>query len=423
MNYTKYKNGAYNIHLINTDRFKTVNVRINFKRKTKKEEITKRNLLTRVLLESNEFYKTSRLIEIETEKLSGLMLRSSSNISGNYSIMSFESSFLNEKYTEDNMISKSLEFVLSFIFNPDVENKRFNKKNFNLCKESLKQEIINLKENPDRYGMLRMLQTMDENAPYAICADGNLDDLEQITEENLYEYYNQIIKSDLIDIFIIGNLEEENIKKIINEKFKINTLKKPSEKHYIKHNKINKKAKIKKETKELEQSKLYIGCKLNNLTPFEQKYVMNIYSFILGGSPNSKLFSNLREQNSLCYSVNCSYQPTFNLLIIKAGIDASNMKKSINLIKQEMKNMEKGIIDDQEINAGIITYKNTFKEVEDSAFSILNAYTSCEYLEYDPIETRIVEIEKVDKEALIEVAKKIHIDTIFLLEGETNEED
>ena len=100
--------------------------------------------------------------------------------------------------------------------------------------------------------MLRMLQTMDENAPYAICADGNLDDLEQITEENLYEYYNQIIKSDLIDIFIIGNLEEENIKKIINEKFKINTLKKPSEKHYIKHNKINKKAKIKKETKELD---------------------------------------------------------------------------------------------------------------------------------------------------------------------------
>lgn len=423
MNYTKYRNGAYNIHLINTDKFKTVSVRINFKRKTKKAEITKRNLLTRVLLESNELYKTSRLIEIETEKLSGLMLRSSSTISGNYSIMSFESSFLNEEYTEKNMTSKSLEFVLSFIFNPDIENKKFNIKNFNLCKESLKQEILNLKENPDRYGMLKMLQTMDDSAPYSICADGNIEDLEQITEENLYEYYNQVIKSDLIDIFIIGEFNEEKIKQIINEKFKINTLKKPSEKHYVTHKKISKKTKTKKETKELEQSKLYIGCKLDNLTPFEQKYVMNIYSFILGGSPNSKLFSNLREQNSLCYSVSSIYQPVFNLLIIKAGIDANNMKKSVNLIKQEMKNMEKGLIDDEEINAGIITYKNTFKEVEDSAFSILNAYTSCEYLEYDPIETRIVEIEKVDKEALKKVAKKIHIDTIFLLEGEQNEEN
>ena len=39
--------------------------------------------------------------------------------------------------------------------------------------------------------------------------------------------------------------------------------------------------------------------------------------------------------------------------------DANNMKKSVNLIKQEMKNMEKGLIDDEEIKAAIITYKNT----------------------------------------------------------------
>lgn len=423
MNYTKYKNGAYNIHLINTDRFKTINIRINFKRKTNKEEITKRNLLTRVLIESNEFYKTGRLIEIETEKLSGLMLRNSSTISGNYSVMSFESSFLNEEYTEKGMFSKSLEFVLSFIFNPDINEKKFNEKNFNLCKESLKQEIISIKENPNRYGMLRMLETMDENAPYSICADGSLEELEKITPENLYTYYKEVIKSDLIDIFIIGNIDEEKIKPIINEKFKINTLKKPTEKHYVTHSKINKKIKTKIEKKHLEQSKLYIGCKLDSLTPFEQKYVMNIYSFILGGSPNSKLFANLREKNSLCYTVNSNYQPVFNLMIIKAGIDKENMKKSVNLIKQEMKNIEKGLINEEEINAGIITYKNTFKEVLDSPFSILNAYTSCEYLDYDPIEKRIIEIDKVDKEAIMNIAKKIHIDTIYLLEGDINGEN
>ena len=423
MNYTTYKNGAYNIHLINTDKFKTISMRINFKRKTEKEEITKRNLLTRVLLESNEYYKTSRLIEIETEKLYGLMLRSSATISGNYSVMSFESSFLNEEYTDTKMIEKSMEFILSFIFNPDIEEKKFNEKNFNICKEALKQEIECLKENPSRYGMHKMLELMDPDAPYSISADGNLEELEKITRENLYEYYKQIVKSDLIDIFIIGDFNEQNIKNIINEKFKINTLKKPSQSHYVNHKKINKKIKTKTEKMELEQSKLYVGCKLENLTPFEQKYVMNIYSFILGGSPNSRLFMNLREKNSLCYSVNSTYQPVFNLLTIKAGIDAENFKKSITLIKQEMKNIEKGEFEPEEIQAGIITYKNTFKEVEDSAFSILNAYTSCEYLNYDPIEKRIKEIEKVDKEAIIKVAKKIHIDTIFLLEGETNEEN
>ena len=423
MNYKKINNGAYNIHFIKTDRFKTISIRINFKRKIKENEVTKRNLLTRVLLESNEIYKTSRLIEIETENLYGLMLRSSATISGNYSVMSFESSFLNEEYTNENQIEKSLDFILGFIFNPDIEKNKFNEKNFNLCKESLKTEIECLKENTGRYGMYKMLKVMDPNEPYAISADGNLEELESITPSNLFEYYKQIIKSDLIDIFIIGDFNETKVKNIINKKFKINTLKRPTSSHYVKHKKIRLRPKTTTEKMSIEQSKLYIGCKLDKLTPFEQKYVMNIYSFILGGSPNSRLFMNLREKNSLCYSVNSTYQPVFNLLIIRAGIDAYNFKKSVTLIKQELKNIAQGKFDEKEIEAGIITYKNTFKEVEDSAFSILNAYTSCEYLNYDPIEKRIKEIEKVKKEDITKVAKKIHVDTIFLLEGVNDEEN
>ena len=50
--------------------------------------------------------------------------------------------------------------------------------------------------------MHRMLEEMDESAPYAINADGSLEALNKITKENLYDYYKQIIKSDVIDIFI-----------------------------------------------------------------------------------------------------------------------------------------------------------------------------------------------------------------------------
>lgn len=398
-------------------------MRINFKRKVLKNEITKRNLLTRVLLESNEFYKTSRLIEIETEKLYGLLLRSSSSISGNYSIMCFESSFLNEEYTEDGAFDKSLEFILSFIFNPNIVDNGFSSDVFNYCKDSLKDEILSVKENPGRYGMIRMLEEMDSNEPYSFCSDGYVDDLESITREDLYEYYKEIVKGDLIDIFVIGDFNNSKIKDVINNRFRINTLKRPTDTHYVVHKKINKKSKTKVESMDLEQSKLYVGCKISDLTSFEQKYVMNIYSFILGGSPNSRLFMNLREKNSLCYSVSSSYQPVFNLLVVRAGIDACNFKKSVLLIKEEMKNIEQGNFDESEIEAGIITYKNTFKEVEDSAFSILNSYMSCEYLSYDPIDKRVVEIEKVTKDDIIKVAKKIHVDTVFLLEGDNYEED
>ena len=50
--YNNYLNKAYNLHIINTDKFKTISIKINFKKKLVKEDITYRNLLGKILLSS-----------------------------------------------------------------------------------------------------------------------------------------------------------------------------------------------------------------------------------------------------------------------------------------------------------------------------------------------------------------------------------
>ena len=45
MKYTKKDLGSYNLHLIKTDKFKTVTVKVMFQSPIVKEEITKRNIL------------------------------------------------------------------------------------------------------------------------------------------------------------------------------------------------------------------------------------------------------------------------------------------------------------------------------------------------------------------------------------------
>ena len=70
------------------------------------------------------------------------------------------------------------------------------------------------------------------------------------------------------------------------------------------------------------------------------------------------------------------------------------------------------------INRGKITYLSTFKELEDSIYSMMSLYVSKEYLDLDLLEERKKEIEKVTKEDIIKFSKKIHMDTIYLLEGE-----
>lgn len=144
---------------------------------------------------------------------------------------------------------------------------------------------------------------------------------------------------------------------------------------------------------------------------------MGIYSYILGGSPDSKLFKTVREENSLCYSISSSFSAVNNLLTIKAGINAKDYRKTIHLIKKEIKNMEKGNFSEENIASGITTYLNAYKQVLDSQDSIISNYVAHEYLNLDLLEERRSNIKKVKKQDIKNVAKKISIDTIYLLEG------
>ena len=423
MEYKKYDIGPYNLHIINTDKFKTVSVRVNFKRQCKKEEITKRNILSALLLESSKKYNTRRELEIETEELYDLKLSSNNTISGNYSRMNYDVTFLNEKYTEKGLFEKSIKFLFELIFNPNVTNKEFNNETFELCKNILKDQIDTIKESPSYYANIRMCEEMDKDSPLSYRSIGYLEDLEKITPKNLYNYYLSVLEKDLIDIFVIGEVDNDKVRKIITKLFDINTIKKPSKSHILIHKDFRKKAKVVKEKLDVEQSRLVIGFKLNNLTDFERKYVMGMYSYVLGGGPDSKLFKEVREKNSLCYSISSSYNGVLSALKITAGINSYNFDKAVKIIKEQIKSITLGKFDERDIKSACMTYLNTFKEIMDNPNSLLSSYVSMEYLNLDTFEKRQEEVKKVTKEMIINVSKKIVLDTIYLLEGSNDQEN
>ena len=117
--------GAYNLHFIKTKKFKTITIDVDFYRKVNKKEITKRNLLKMILLDSSNDYKTERDLIIESENLYDIKVSSSISRIGNFSNLSFQTKFLNEKYTEKGMNKESIIFFLNLIFNPYVKDKSF----------------------------------------------------------------------------------------------------------------------------------------------------------------------------------------------------------------------------------------------------------------------------------------------------------
>ena len=421
MEYKKIDMGAYNLHLINTNKFKTITMEINFREKITKENITKRNLLKAVLLNSNKSFPKERDLIKETENLYDLKLLSSNTRIGNYSNLSFKIRFLNEKYTEESMNEYSISFLLDILFNPDIENDSFKKDNINKCKNKIEKNIKSLKDNKLKYTLIKLLSTT-KNKPYSYNSYGYIEDLDKINEKNLYEYYKKMLNENYIDIFVVGEINEENIKKIIKEKFIVNSYKK------IKKDILINELTSKKITKIIEkdkanQTQLTILCNLKNITEWERKYVLLVYNELLGGSSNSLLFDTVREKNSYAYYINSTTKPYDNTLMIYSGIEPGNSEEVIKLIKKTLQNLTKSLFEDKALESAKETIISSIKSSKDSPTGIINTYYAKELVNSKIFEERIENISKIKKEDIVNLSKKIHINTIYILEGEKNERD
>jgi Predicted Zn-dependent peptidases len=417
MDYKKIVEKNYNLHILKTDKFKTIMVKVNFKRKIKKEEISLRNMLVNVLFESTKKYQTKRLMEIQTEELYELGYRGTNYASGIYSVIGFDNIFIDPKYTEKAMLKKSFEFLREILFNPDVDENGFSENSFNIGHKILEDHLISLNENPDLYSQIRVMEELDPNHVFSYRNCGYAEILETITRKSLYEYYLDVLKNDIVDIFVVGNVDEEEIKTIVKELFLFENRNQKGDDHFskslLKRDKVN----LCIENNELSQSKLVLGFKIDDTSDFELRYVLNVLNYILGGSPDSKLFQNVREKNSLCYTVSSSSQPLYSLLTIKAGINASDYDRACAIILEQVEDLKKGNFTEEDVKKAKITYENSINELKDNAESLISLYAGIEYLNSDTIEKRIKLIKKVKKADIIKLANCLVLDTIFFLEG------
>lgn len=422
MEYIRYELGAYNLNVIKTNNFKTVRVEVKFRNVVKKEEITLRNLLKMVLIESTKKFDTERKFVIESEELYDLKLSSTSSRVGNFTTLSFNLTFLNEKYTEKGLHNKSLDFLMEVLFNPNVSNNKFDSLSFNNCVNKLEKSIMGRKDNKTKYSIFALLQHMGDYA-YSYDQYGYLSDLKNIDEAKLYEYYKKVLMNDLVDVYVIGNVDSNEIKEYFINNFKINSFKKEKMNVLIDEVLPRKRVKVFKEEDDVNQTKIAIGLRFNDVSEYERKYVLYVYNEILGGSGNSLLFDTVREKNSLAYYINSIAQGYDNLLIIYTGIDKDRVDLGLKLIKKTIKDIEKGKFTSDMFNNAINMITSSLKLSLETQPSVINNYYAMNILNSDDINTRISKFEKVTKEDVINFSKKIKMDTIFLLEGDHNEED
>lgn len=422
MNYKKIDLGSYNLHLIKTGKFKTMTIRVCLRDKIVKKEIMLRNFLSSFLTYSTDTYRTKREIVLHAQDLYAASIYTKSYRSGNYNMINFYLSSLNEKYTEEGMLEKGIEFLADVIFHPNFNDQEKYQEAYNFLYNNIESSLKGLKENSALYSTVRMLEEMDKDAAYSYREHGYLEDLEKINLENLKEYYHKLINNSLVDIYVIGDFEEENLIEIIKKYMVFETFKRPKESQILTHKQLPKRTKTVKESTEGNQSKLSIGCKIGDLTEYERNYVLTIYNMILGGNSESKFFQIIREKHSLAYYIYSSLNKLDHLMLIRSGISKENFDKTVKLVKKLMKEMENGDFTEENIEYAKQNYLSLLKEIEDNESAIIETFIAKDLLNLGDIEERKKEVMKVTKEEIIEVAKKVKMDTIYLLEGVLNDE-
>ena len=337
--------------------------------------------------------------------------------SGSENILRLTSSFANEKYTEKGMLLKNLEFLTSFIFEPKIVDGGFDKEMFDIQKEKLLEYYKSMKDNPKEYAKGRLAEEMQIKKYKVLKLDDLISGISNLSEVELYNFYQSIMSKGCLDIFICGDVDEKEVKEIFSKLIKFKGTHKKIN-HLVKQHDFKDMPNIVVDKTNNTKSNLIIGFKLDNLSDFERNYVFVLYSWILGGGMSSLLSQTVREKYSLCYYIYAVRQNLFETMKIYAGIDGVNFEKTCNLIQDELENIENGNFSLELFEGVKEIYYNSLIRIEDSQDDLVASYVSEIFINNDSISDRKKNMSKVTKEDVMNLAKKVHVDTIYLLKGE-----
>ena len=426
MNYLKQeiKDGV-KLHLIINDGFKTDFSVIFFSIPLEKDTIAKNAIIPAILRSGSKKHQDFQKITEELEMLYGASFDCGIDKTGDNLVLKFFIESINDDFFFfffDNLI-KSLKILIDIIFNPLVEKNKFNEKYVENEKHNLELIINSIKDDKDLYAYERCINQMYNNSGYGLSKYGQIEDLKDITPENLYTHYKKLVDTAKIDIIVCGHFSEEKIEQLVKDDELIKGLKPRKENIIINHFKKEIKEKIDGETVvkeqfEITQGKLVIGLDIlpNDMEDF--RFAAILYNGILGGGANSKLFQIVREKESLAYTTKSEYIVQKNNIFIRCGIECKNYDKTVNLIKKLLNDMKNGNFTDEEIRKVkdyVVSGIDSIDEEQDTQI-LFKFGQELSKLELS-IEQYKQNIENVTREEIVKLANCIQINCIYFLEN------
>ncbi|MES1043121.1 peptidase M16 [Bacillus obstructivus] len=411
------KTEGFTLHIVKTNKYKTNTLVWKMKAPLNAETVTLRALLLNVLQSSTKKYPTTTALRTYLDDLYGAGFFVDLAKKGEQHIMSFSIDIANEKFLKDStpLLQKGIDFLAEVLLNPNIENESFHQETVEKEKRILKQRIQSIYDDKMRYSNVRLVEEMCKGEPYALDANGIASKVEEITPQNLFAYYKKAISEDELHLYIIGDVNENEVETFCrNLQFENRT---PIQLERKEGSNVKEVKEI-KEKQDVKQGKLNIGYRTNVRFGDQDYFALQVFNGIFGGFSHSKLFINVREKASLAYYAASRLESHKGLLMVMSGIEAKNYDQATTIIREQMDAMKKGDFTDQEIEQTKAVINNQLLETTDTSRGLVEIlYHNVIANQNFTVDDWIQGINKISKQDIIEVAKKIELDTIYFLTG------
>lgn len=408
--------------LIKSGKFKTDLVSVYLKRPLSKEEATMNTLLARVIERGTRRFPTTQSFNAHLDDLYGAMLYSDVTKIGELHVLQFKTQLPRSPWIlEMNPLKEAIELLRELIYEPALEDGGFIPAYVDQEIENLQQEIESRTNDKTTYAMDRMVEHMCPDEPYSAYTYGDVTYLKGMNAKRLYGHYLKVLAEAEVDIVVFGDFDFDQATNWCREAFVFGGPRQPLPVSSPWTPRIPEVHRIIERT-QINQAKLVIGYRTPVSGAHPLYYPALLFSTVLGGTPSSRLFNRIREQESLCYYVQSKFDRFKGMLIVTAGIDKTSDARATELVDEVFKDMLEGQITQDELeNArkSIVTGLRSITDYPNSYSNFLFSQWMTE--ETLDIELIIQKLNAVEIEEVTSAGRLFVKDTWYLLTGEENQ--
>ena len=404
---------------IPTARFKTARLSVEFELPLVEETASANALLPFLLTGCSKEYPTSLIISRRLDNLYGANLECSCEKRGDSQVLKMSITSIENKYSLDdrNIVGECADMLISLIFNPLVENDRFDEKSFQKERRLMVEKIEGEINNKRNYALYRCEAELLKGEPASIARYGSHEGQLNLTAADLFAAWKRVLSTAFIRVGYLAAEPDETVFDRFKSAFAaIERSPEPIVPPVV--------SPAKADVSEIEdrmavnQGKLVLGFRSTVFGDDRDTYKLMVLSDLFGGGPYSLLFDNVREKMSLCYYCASRSNRRKGFLTVDSGVEFANMDKTYDEILNQLNRLKNGDFDDSLIDASKKSLCESFRSLGDSQSVIDRYYADRVHSEKVLTPEEMTElVRSVTREDIIAVANSLTLDTVYRLKA------